>query len=155
MRPGHQSSGRHEKGFEPDKARARMNEQPSKPDQDQKNTVPSWGLLAITAAYNRGEFSFEQWMKLSREWAEAMIYQAAGVCRAQKTPDMKAHAFYYYHPACWDTRHAREQSEPLSLELKTTEETPLPDGSLRLVSLTDMKPRTTCAACHRPFKSKG
>ena len=47
------------------------------------------------------------------------------------------------------------QSEPLSLELKTTEETPHPDGYLRLVSLAEMKPRTTCVACHKPLKSEG
>ena len=45
------------------------------PEQGQDEKVPSWGLLAINAAYSRGEFTFEQWMKLSREWAEAMIRQ--------------------------------------------------------------------------------
>lgn len=45
------------------------------PEQGRDEKVPSWGLLAINAAYNRGEFTFEQWMKLSREWAEAMIRQ--------------------------------------------------------------------------------
>ena len=37
------------------------------PEQGQDEKVPSWGLLAINAAYNRGEFTFEQCMKLSRE----------------------------------------------------------------------------------------
>ena len=29
-------------------------------------------LLFLTQAYNRGELSLEQWLQLSKEWAEAM-----------------------------------------------------------------------------------
>jgi hypothetical protein len=50
-------------------------------EQDQKETVPSWGLLAITEAYNKGELTFQQWMKLSREWSLAIIQQYGVVCR--------------------------------------------------------------------------
>ena len=41
-------------------------------DQD---TVPTYGLLVINHAYNEGQLTFKEWLKLSREWAEAMIRQ--------------------------------------------------------------------------------
>ena len=60
------------------------------PEQGQDEKAPSWGLLAINAAYNRGEFTFEQWMKLSREWAEAMIRQfGTDEQKRQYLPEMK------------------------------------------------------------------
>ena len=37
--------------------------------------VPSYGLLYITRAYNQKEISFDEWLKLSREWAEKIIEQ--------------------------------------------------------------------------------
>jgi hypothetical protein len=37
--------------------------------------VPSYGLLYITRAYNRREITLEEWMRLSRAWAEAMERQ--------------------------------------------------------------------------------
>ena len=35
------------------------------PEQGQDEKVHNWGLLAINVANSRGEFTFEQWMKLS------------------------------------------------------------------------------------------
>jgi hypothetical protein len=37
--------------------------------------MPSYGLLYITRAYNRKEITFEEWLRQSRVWAEAMIGQ--------------------------------------------------------------------------------
>ena len=37
--------------------------------------VPTYGLLYITQAYNRKEITLEEWLVLSREWAERMIAQ--------------------------------------------------------------------------------
>jgi hypothetical protein len=36
-------------------------------------TVASYDLLYITRAYNRKEISFDEWLRLSREWAERVI----------------------------------------------------------------------------------
>lgn len=38
-------------------------------------SVPSYGLLYITQAYNRGEITFSEWIKLSKEWAERILRQ--------------------------------------------------------------------------------
>lgn len=35
--------------------------------------VASYDLLCITRAYNRKEITFEEWLKLTKEWAEQMI----------------------------------------------------------------------------------
>ena len=32
-------------------------------------------LLHLTRAYNRKEISFDEWLRLTREWAEAIIQQ--------------------------------------------------------------------------------
>lgn len=32
-------------------------------------------ILYLTKAHNRGEITFDQWLKLSREWAEAVIME--------------------------------------------------------------------------------
>jgi hypothetical protein len=40
-----------------------------------KPPAPSCGLLYITRAYNRGEMTFDEWLILSREWAEHIIQQ--------------------------------------------------------------------------------
>jgi len=37
----------------------------------------SYGLLYITRAYNRKEITFEEWLKLSKEWAERILCQHA------------------------------------------------------------------------------
>ena len=37
--------------------------------------VPSYGLLYIIRAYNQKEISFDEWLRLSREWAEKIIEQ--------------------------------------------------------------------------------
>jgi hypothetical protein len=42
---------------------------------DDTQTVPSYGLLYITRAYNRREITFEEWLRLSKEWAEQIIYK--------------------------------------------------------------------------------
>ncbi len=42
-----------------------------------ENTTPvaPYSLLYITMAYNRKEITFEQWLRLTKEWAERMIQQ--------------------------------------------------------------------------------
>jgi hypothetical protein len=40
--------------------------------------VPSYDLLYITRAYNQKEISFDEWLVLSREWAEKIIEQYEG-----------------------------------------------------------------------------
>jgi hypothetical protein len=40
--------------------------------------VPSYGLLYIIRAYNQKEISFDEWLNLSREWAEEIIEQHEG-----------------------------------------------------------------------------
>jgi hypothetical protein len=49
----------------------------TEPKQEQKleEAMPTWGLLAITHAYNEGKLTFKEWMRLSREWAEGIIQQ--------------------------------------------------------------------------------
>jgi hypothetical protein len=37
--------------------------------------VAPYNLLFITRAYNRKEITFEQWLRLTKEWAERMIQQ--------------------------------------------------------------------------------
>jgi hypothetical protein len=51
------------------------------------DTVPTYGLLHITRAYNRAEISFDEWLRLSKEWAERIIRQAAD--REQRRIDVK------------------------------------------------------------------
>ena len=48
--------------------------QPSKKESE-KDTVPTYGLLVIDHAYNEGKITFQEWLELSREWAEAAICQ--------------------------------------------------------------------------------
>lgn len=35
--------------------------------------VPIYGLLVINHAYNEGKITFQQWLELSRQWAEKMM----------------------------------------------------------------------------------
>jgi len=50
--------------------------QPEKAElHDKPNSVAPYDLLFITRAYNRKEITFEQWLKLTKEWAERMIQQ--------------------------------------------------------------------------------
>lgn len=36
-------------------------------------SVPTYGLLYITQAYNRKEITMNEWLRLSREWAERIL----------------------------------------------------------------------------------
>jgi hypothetical protein len=49
-----------------------MIEQMTEPEDEQ---APTYGLLAITLAYNEGNITFKEWLELSREWAEKLIGQ--------------------------------------------------------------------------------
>ena len=42
-----------------------------------EDTVPvaPYNLLYITRAYNRREITFEEWLRLTKEWAEQVIRQ--------------------------------------------------------------------------------
>jgi hypothetical protein len=40
-----------------------------------KPLASSCGLLYITRAYNRGEITIDEWLILSKEWAERIIQQ--------------------------------------------------------------------------------
>lgn len=51
-----------------------MDEQTTERTDDQR-PVSRLDLLYITQAYNRREISFEEWLRLSREWAERVIRQ--------------------------------------------------------------------------------
>ncbi|HVB25220.1 MAG TPA: hypothetical protein VNG51_25005 [Ktedonobacteraceae bacterium] len=54
------------------------NQKPKEAEQapDEKTTpAASYGLLYITRAYNRKEITFDQWLRLTKEWAERMIQQ--------------------------------------------------------------------------------
>jgi hypothetical protein len=44
------------------------------PDESTRSAAP-YNLLFITRAYNRKEISFEEWLRLTKEWAERMIQQ--------------------------------------------------------------------------------
>ena len=44
---------------------------------EQEEQAASYGLLHITRAYNRQEISFDEWLRLSRDWAERIIRQAS------------------------------------------------------------------------------
>lgn len=44
------------------------------PDED-TTPVATYSLLYITRAYNRKEITFEQWLKLTKDWAERVIKQ--------------------------------------------------------------------------------
>jgi len=48
-----------------DEKRQTTNEQP----------VASYGLLYITRAHNRKEITFDDWLRLSKAWAEQVIRQ--------------------------------------------------------------------------------
>ena len=37
--------------------------------------VAPYDLLFITRAYNRKEITFEEWLRLSKEWAEQILQQ--------------------------------------------------------------------------------
>jgi hypothetical protein len=39
----------------------------------EKDNEATYSLLYITRAYNRGEITLDEWLALSREWAERMI----------------------------------------------------------------------------------
>jgi hypothetical protein len=41
----------------------------------QEDKVSGLEILYLTAAHNRGEITFKQWLQSSREWAVAMINQ--------------------------------------------------------------------------------
>lgn len=51
-----------------------MNEQSTGRTEDQR-PVSRLDLLYITQAYNRREISFEEWLRLTKEWAERVIRQ--------------------------------------------------------------------------------
>jgi hypothetical protein len=38
-------------------------------------TKATYSLLYITRAYNRGEITLDEWLALSKEWAESIIQQ--------------------------------------------------------------------------------
>ena len=38
---------------------------------------PSYSLLYLIRAYNRGEMTLDEWLALSKEWAERIIQQHA------------------------------------------------------------------------------
>jgi hypothetical protein len=38
-------------------------------------TEATYSLLYITRAYNRGEITIDEWLALSKEWAERIIQQ--------------------------------------------------------------------------------
>ena len=40
--------------------------------------VPSYGLLVINHAYNKGRLTFKEWLELSREWALKITKQYGG-----------------------------------------------------------------------------
>jgi hypothetical protein len=40
-----------------------------------KSPAPPHSLLYLTRAYNRGEITIDEWLILSREWAEGIIQQ--------------------------------------------------------------------------------
>jgi len=41
----------------------------------EKDTVSTYGLLAINHVYNEGKISFSEWLELSREWAFKILEQ--------------------------------------------------------------------------------
>ena len=45
------------------------------PQTTREPSVPTYGLLYITQAYNRKEITFNEWLRLSREWAERILRQ--------------------------------------------------------------------------------
>ncbi len=65
------------------------------------------------------------------------------VCRALKTPHMKAHGFSYYHAQCWDWE------EPYTLSQLSLERAPVPDGFVRLEIISDIGNHATCCACEK------
>ncbi len=52
----------------------------------EKDTVPTYGLLAINHAYNEGKITFREWLELTREWALKIIEQYEGETAAQPSP---------------------------------------------------------------------
>ena len=56
-------------------------------DEQEEQPEASYGLLYLTRAYNRGELSLDEWLALSREWAERIIRQAA--VREQRRVNIK------------------------------------------------------------------
>ncbi len=36
---------------------------------DKEEQVPTYGILVINHAYNEGKITFQEWLRLSREWA--------------------------------------------------------------------------------------
>jgi hypothetical protein len=44
------------------------------PDESTEPVAP-YNLLYITRAYNNREISFDEWLRLTKEWAERMIQQ--------------------------------------------------------------------------------
>ena len=49
-----------------------MNEQ-TRGQADSQRPVSRLDLLYITQAYNRREISFDEWLRLTKEWAERVI----------------------------------------------------------------------------------
>ena len=43
----------------------------------EQETEATYSLLYLTRAYNRGEITIDEWLILSREWAERIIQQHA------------------------------------------------------------------------------
>ncbi len=41
----------------------------------ERNTVLTYGLLAINHAYNEGKLTFQEWLELSHEWTLKIIEQ--------------------------------------------------------------------------------
>lgn len=43
---------------------------------ENKELVPSYGLLVIISAYNEGKVTFDEFVKLMAEWSAKMVEQA-------------------------------------------------------------------------------
>ena len=54
-------------------------DQEERPSEDESKTtdesVSPLDLLFLTRAYNRNEITFAEWLKLTKQWAEAIIQQ--------------------------------------------------------------------------------
>ncbi len=50
-----------------------MDDRTTKPQSEPEHRGASYGLLYLTQAYNRKEITFEQWLQLTKEWAERII----------------------------------------------------------------------------------
>ena len=52
-----------------------MEQSEQETERSDTSSFPSYGLLYITRAYNQGEITLEEWLLLSKAWAEAMLQQ--------------------------------------------------------------------------------